>query len=184
MNEITTLAGWGNFFVILGSSAGALIGLQFVVVALIANVTINTASQRQQQASSAFATPTIIHFCVVLLLSAALTAPWHSVQEPTRVVGLIGFCGVVYSLFVMQRLRGQTAYQPVFEDWLFHSLLPIAAYLLMVASAYGARIHAHGSIFGVSAAALLLLFSGIHNAWDAASYHVFVARQRARDQDD
>ena len=30
------LSGWKNFYVILGSSAGALIGLQFVVVTLIA----------------------------------------------------------------------------------------------------------------------------------------------------
>jgi hypothetical protein len=27
---MTALAGWGNFYVIVGSSAGALIGLQFV----------------------------------------------------------------------------------------------------------------------------------------------------------
>jgi hypothetical protein len=29
--------------------------------------------------------------------------------------------------------------------------------------------------------ALLLLFIGIHNAWDAVSYHVFVSRRRAKD---
>ena len=182
MDEITALAGWGNFFVILGSSAGALIGLQFVVVALLADVTTDTASQQQQQASSAFATPTVMHFCVVLLLSAALSAPWHNVQGPTTVVGLIGFCGIVYSLDVTRRLRLQNAYRPVFEDWLFHSFLPVAAYVLMAASAYEARIHAHGSIFGVGAAALLLLFCGMHNAWDTASYHVFVARNRRRNE--
>ena len=31
-------------------------------------------------------------------------------------------------------------------------------------------------MFGVAAAALLLLFVGIHNAWDAITYHVFVNR--------
>lgn len=30
------------------------------------------------------------------------------------------------------------------------------------------------SLFGVGAAVLLLLFIGIHNAWDAVTYHVFV----------
>ena len=35
-DRMTALAGWENFYVIVGSSAGALIGLQFVVVALIA----------------------------------------------------------------------------------------------------------------------------------------------------
>ena len=31
-------------------------------------------------------------------------------------------------------------------------------------------------MFGVAAAALLLLFVGMHNAWDAITYHVFVNR--------
>jgi hypothetical protein len=35
---MTTLAGWENFYVIVGSSAGALIGLQFVVMALVADM--------------------------------------------------------------------------------------------------------------------------------------------------
>jgi len=34
---MTALDGWENFYVIVGSSAGALIGLQFVVITLIAN---------------------------------------------------------------------------------------------------------------------------------------------------
>ena len=33
---MTALAGWENFYMIVGSSAGALIGLQFVVITLIA----------------------------------------------------------------------------------------------------------------------------------------------------
>ena len=36
MDDMTALSGWENFYVIVGSSAGALIGLQFVVMTLIA----------------------------------------------------------------------------------------------------------------------------------------------------
>jgi hypothetical protein len=61
------LAGWENFYVIVGSSAGALIGLQFVVITLIADMPITDGGV---QASSAFATPTIVHFGAVLLLAA------------------------------------------------------------------------------------------------------------------
>ena len=35
---MTALGGWQNFYVIVGSSAGALIGLQFVVMALVADL--------------------------------------------------------------------------------------------------------------------------------------------------
>jgi hypothetical protein len=37
---MTPLAGWENFYVIVGSSAGALIGLQFVVITLIADLPV------------------------------------------------------------------------------------------------------------------------------------------------
>ena len=57
--RMTVLSGWQNFYVIVGSSAGALIGLQFVVIALIADMPI---VRGQAQAGAAFATPTIVHF--------------------------------------------------------------------------------------------------------------------------
>ena len=75
---MTPLAGWQNFYVIVGSSAGALIGLQFVVIALIADMPI---VRGQAQAGAAFATPTIVHFGAVLLLSAIVSAPWHEVAS-------------------------------------------------------------------------------------------------------
>ena len=44
-------------------------------------------------------------------------------------------------------------------------------------SAFAAHAHTREVLFGVGAATLLLLFVGIHNAWDAASYHVLVRRK-------
>jgi ABC-type transport system involved in multi-copper enzyme maturation permease subunit len=165
------LAGWENFYVIIGSSAGALIGLQFVVITLVAEIPVIRDVER---AGSAFSTPTVVHFGTALLLSAIVSAPWRGIAVPAVMWGLVGLIGVVYSIIVAQRMRTQTAYKPVFEDWLFHFLLPFAAYAALAASAYVARQHVHGAMFGVGAAALLLLFIGIHNAWDAVTYHVFV----------
>jgi hypothetical protein len=137
-----------------------------------------SSEQQQKQAGDAFATPTIVHFGTVLLLSAVLSAPWTDIGSPVLIVTAIGISGFFYSMLVTRRMRRQTAYQPVFEDWLFHALLPLTAYGILAASGYEAYFHSHGSIFGMGAAALALLFTGIHNAWDAASYHVFVARRR------
>ena len=170
---MTTLAGWQNFYVIVGSSAGALIGLQFVVMALIVDI-IRTPSQGQ--AGQAFATPTIVHFSTVLLLSAALSAPWRGIDAAAALWGLIGLGGLVYAIVVARRLVKQTVYRPVFEDWMFHAVLPIAAYATLCVSAYEALAHPAGCLFGVAAAALLLLFIGIHNAWDAVTYHIFVKK--------
>jgi hypothetical protein len=71
----------------------------------------------------------------------------------------------------------QTVYRPVFEDWLFHMLLPFVAYAMLAGSAFAARTHARPALFLVGAAALLLLFVGIHNAWDTVTHLVFVRRQ-------
>jgi hypothetical protein len=126
---MTELAGWENFYVIVGSSAGALIGLQFVVITLIAARPIVTG---QEQAGDAFATPTIVHFGTVLLLSAIVSAPWHGVTGAAILWGLTGVTGIVYEIIVVRRMRKQSVYTPQFEDWLFHVLLPFAAYATLL----------------------------------------------------
>src|SRR5713226_908787 len=173
MSELTD---WNNFYVIVGSSAGALIGLQFVVIALIAE-TPN--ARADAQAGAAFSTPSVVHFAVVLLLSAIISAPWHTIGAVGVVWGLVGISGIVYAIIVARRMRLQTAYRPVFEDWLFHVLLPLAAYGILAVSAFVARFFALPALFLVAATTLLLLFVGIHNAWDAVTYHVLVSRRGA-----
>jgi hypothetical protein len=172
---MTILDGWKNFYVIVGSSAGALIGLQFVVITLIAAKPIPGADA---QAGGAFSTPTVVHFAIVLFLSAIANVPWDGITAVAVFWGLVGLCGVVYAIITARRMRVQRAYQPVFEDWLFHVLLPFAAYGVLAISAYAAHSHLRPALFLVGAAALTLLFIGIHNAWDAVMYHVFVGSRK------
>jgi hypothetical protein len=178
---MTALSGWENFYVIVGSSAGALIGLQFVVLTLISQMPIRKTGT---QVGAAFVTPNIVHFGTVLLLSALLNAPWHAITGAAIAWGLVGLVGILYTFVVARHMRAQTVYQPVFEDWLCHVLLPMAAYATLAISAYETQSHAHESLFGVGAAALVLLFCGIHNAWDAVTYHVFTSKERQQQQDD
>ena len=171
---MTTLAGWENFYVIVGSSAGALIGLQFVVVTLIAG------SARMmgiaQERGRAFSTPSIVHYQIVLWLSAVVSVPWEGITAVAVVFGLTGLFGTGYSLNVARRMRVQKVYEPVFEDWLYHALLPLAAYLAVAVAGCVAHTHARPALFLVAAAALVLLFVGIHNAWDAVTYHLINQR--------
>jgi hypothetical protein len=171
------LQGWENFYVIVGSSAGALIGLQFVVLTLIADLPSDRADP---QASGAFATPSVVHFGAVLLLSAIASAPWAGIAGAAALWGLLGCAGVLYVVLVSRRMRTQTAYRPVFEDWLFHALIPLAAYAVLVVSALTIATWTRTDLFLIGAAALVLLFAGIHNAWDAITYHVFVQRRERR----
>jgi len=160
------LVAWESFYVIVGSSGAALTGLQFVVIVLIAEVW-DRASIRQ---IDAFGTPTIVHFCAVLLVSAILSAPWHGLSQVSLILGICGLVGVVYEVIVVRRARRQTGYHPVFEDWLWHAVLPLIAYALLLGSAIALRSYSHRVLFVIAATALLLLFIGIHNAWDTVTY--------------
>jgi hypothetical protein len=171
---MASLTEWDSFYVIVGSSAGALIGLQFVVLTLIAE---RPSSRTTPELSAAFATPSVVHFVVVLFLSAVVSAPWRGIGSLSSIWGLVGLVCIVYALIVARRMRAQTVYKPVFEDWLFHVLLPIAAYALLISAAVFAYWYERAALFFVGTATLLLLFVGIHNAWDATTYHVF---QRGR----
>jgi hypothetical protein len=172
---MTALSEWQNFYVIVGSSAGALIGLQFVVMALVASLPI---SIKAGQDAEAFATPTIVHFGTVLLFAGMMCAPWHGIEPVAILWGLAGLIGLLYAIGITVRLRRQTAYRPQFEDWLCHAILPLAAYSLVLASACAVPVWPRQALFGVAGATLLLLFIGIHNAWDTAAWHVFVRNPR------
>jgi len=169
---MSELSEWDSFYVIVGSAAGALIGLQFVVMTLIAE----RPPLRAAEAGAAFATPTVVHFGAALLLSALLRAPWQTIGVAAAAWGFVGFCGAIYTAVVARRMAKQTTYLPSFEDWLFHVALPLTAYAMLALSAFAARTYAREVLFGVGGATLLLLFLGIHNTWDAVVYHVLVNR--------
>jgi hypothetical protein len=176
---MSELAEWDSFYLIVGSAAGALIGLQFVVMTLIAD----RPQRHGADAGAAFATPTIVHFGTALLLSAIIRAPWKAVAPAAILWGIVGLSGLAFAVIVARRMRAQTTYQPVFEDWLFHALLPLAAYAILALSAFAAPSYTREALFGVGASALLLLFIGIHNAWDTVTYHVFVEKGGNREDE-
>ena len=171
---MSELAQWNGFYEIVGSAAGALIGLQFVVLTLVAQ----RAHAGTGAANAAFGTPTIVHFGAVLLLSALMRAPWHGSAVIAGIWGTVGLSGIIYAFLVGRRIRAQTTYPPQFEDWLFHFVLPFAAYAVLPLSAWFAPAYTRESFFVVGAAVLLLLFVGIHNAWDSIAYHVTTIRSK------
>ena len=167
---------WETFYVIVGSSAGALTGLMFVVIALVADY------RSSEGQLDAFGTPTVVHFSAVLLLSAILTAPWPRMLGVRFALGIFGASGVVYMWVVMRRQHRQTGYEPVLEDWLFHTVLPFAAYAGILAAAAGLPWRQTPLLFVIGGAAALLMFVGIHNAWDTVTY-IVVARWENRSRE-
>jgi hypothetical protein len=167
---------WEPFYVIVGTSAGALTGLQFVVLTLITEAGVFRGSAATL---AAFGSPNVVHFCAALLVSAILSAPWLGFRSPGIAVIACGLAGFAYSVVVLRRALGQRDYKPVLEDWIWHATLPMLAYAaLFVAGLLLAGYHAD-ALYIVGSSTLLLMFVGIHNAWDTV---VYVMMQRGREQ--
>jgi hypothetical protein len=173
---MTPLTAWQNFYVILGSAAAALTGLQFISMALIADMSIKPG---EVQSGEAFATPAVIHFVAVLLLAASMVAPWRGLRCPSILWIATGALGAAYILFIAQRMRHQTVYKPVAEDWVCRAALPFCDYLTVALAAAFIPTHPRGALFALAAAITALLLIAIHHAWDNVTYLVIAKRHQA-----
>ena len=85
-------------------------------------------------------------------------------------LGSVGIAGVVYASVVglsMGRLEGR--YVPVLEDWMWHVVFPLIGYGLLIAAAALVWFCLVPGLYLIAALLLVLLFIGIHNAWDVAA---------------
>jgi hypothetical protein len=160
------LKAWESFYVIIGSTAGALTGLQFVVMTLIGE----GGGAGRKDALAAFGSPNVVHFCAALLVAAVLSAPWTAMWQAGDAVAACGVLGFVYAIVVTRRAHRQQGYEPVLEDWVFHAILPTAAYATLLAAGVAIERSSAHAMFTIGAAVLLLVFIGIHNAWDTVTY--------------
>jgi hypothetical protein len=165
MPPSAALGAWSNFYVVLGSASAGLTGLMFVVITLVAG-----RSNTSRDGISTFSTPTVVHFCTALLVSAVLVAPWQSLQQVAFAVGAIGMYGVSYVFKVIRHARRLASYDPDLDDWIWHVALPFAGYVGLVGAAVALTMVAVNALFIVASAVALLIFTGIHNAWDVVTY--------------
>ncbi|MEO7910644.1 MAG: hypothetical protein ABIV47_13420 [Roseiflexaceae bacterium] len=170
---VALLAHWESFYVITGTAAAALTGLQFIVITLGAQMNRGNA-----ETNRAFGTPTIVHFCAVLFIAGIMSAPWPSLAGIALVLGLCGVAGLVYAAVILRTVRHQTLYTPVLEDWVWHFTLPPLAYAILLFAALMLQNNPTASLFVAATSVLLLLFVGIHNAWDAATFITLYRHQQ------
>ncbi len=160
------LEAWTNFYVIVGSSAGGLTGLTFVVIALVAD-----AHAVRLTGLRAFITPTIVHFGSALVLSALMNVPGQSVTSLGICLAAFGLMGLVYSAGTARQVYRSTTttrYKPVAEDWIWNAILPTVTYSVLFIAGLLASVHTAAALYLTAAVSMVLLIVGIHNAWDIA----------------
>ncbi len=170
------LEGWDNFYVILGPAAAGLLGLTFVVIALLSD-----ARRANPAGLGGYITPTVVHFGTVLGLSCFLSVPRQNVTSLSigfgaAALGLLIYTGVIAS----NMRRFSRDYAPVLEDWIWHVILPAIVYGALLAMAFLLWRQPRPSMYGIASSLVLLLFVGIHNSWDVA---VSVTMQKKKDEE-
>jgi len=188
LSDTLPLGDWQNFYVIVGSAAAALTGLTFIVITIAAEATSQTQTPAVRvYGVRAFITPTIVHFGSALWLSLLLSVPGQTALSLALCLGATGLAGVAYCARVIRWMFATLpAYKLVVSDWVWSAVLPVSAHVCLLAAALLLAQHRIGSLYAVGAVMVLLLFTGIHNAWDLVAWLTTErhAHNEGRDRDE
>ena len=152
---------WHDFYILVGSGAGALIGLLFIVVTL----TSNRDRDQALRAAARYMTPTVVEFSAVLLIGAVAAAPLGDAVQCELLVAM-GLVLLAWASVNAWRMF----FQPIGEipahwtDRWAYGAVPAAAYLALTVAA-GMR-----SPLATGVVAVTLLMCGIRNAWDLITW--------------
>ena len=174
-SELLLVRDWQNFYTLIGTAAATLTGLMFVVTTLIAGV--DRKVETLNAGISAFNTPTVVHFCAVLLLAGILSAPWQTFSSLSLLLGLLGLGMMFYLIIVLRRMWRVSHYRSTREDWLWYMALPLLASILLIVAALVLLVNPALALYVIGAAMILLLFLCIRNSWDLVTY---LAVERSR----
>lgn len=167
MHEVAeTLAAWNSFYVMTGSSAAALTGLVFIIITLIRDQ--RTAGS--EAGLSTFTTPIVVHFCAALFTSGLMAAPFRSLVPIALLLGLAGAAGFVYVARIARQTSALENYRPDAEDWTWNVVLPFVAYVALMTGAIAMNGAPRLALYAPAAGVMLLIFVGIHNAWDVVTF--------------
>jgi hypothetical protein len=159
--------GWADFYVLIGTAAGALIGLLFVVATLTSGRDAASAAR----GARLYMTPTVFHFGLVLLISAVALMPAVGTAAASAVVAACAAAGLLYTAVVAVQIRLGKVPEPThWSDFWWYGAAPVAIYLALAAAAVMIWVVPVDAPDTVAAALIALLLTGIRNAWDLVTF--------------
>lgn len=163
--EETVFRDWGDFYLVLGAAAGALIGLMFVVVTLLAG----REAQRVERGTRAYITPIVFHYSVVLVVCAIGVTPRMPRAVLAALLAVAALTGVVYTTVTTLRILHMPGNPPHWTDKHYYGILPSFIYMGygLAAACLWIAPGAVGHLIGAVTVALLLI--AIRNSWDLAT---------------
>jgi len=160
------LAEWRDFYTMIGTAAGVIVGATFIVASLSSTLKERALGMR------GFITPTAVHLGSVLVGSAILDAPTLTPLLLAILLGAGGLAGAIYVVVATRiwRLNLDLA------DRTFYAVSPILAYLAMAVGALLVRYTVARTLEVLAVSLVALLIIGMRNAWDMANF--MITRER------
>jgi hypothetical protein len=153
---------------LIGTASATLVGLMFVAASIGSSVF----RQKDLSPLRAFLTPTVVHFVAILFGCLLFAMPGHSWLSLGGLLGAGALAGLIYCGGVLARIFGEHRAKIDWEDRIFYGLLPGLGYLLLLISAAMELTHSTASAVVVAAAFMILLTTGLRNAWDMTVWMV------------
>jgi hypothetical protein len=154
---------WHDFYVMVGTSAGALAGATFVVATLAGNM------EKRVIGIRGFITPATVHLASVLIGSAILMVPALTPLFLALSLGIGGLAGVIYGIVVYLRI---TQLRIDMVDRFWYGIFPVLIYGTLGAAAWLALSDAEPCLDVMAVALIALLVVGMRNAWDMATFMI------------
>ena len=153
---------WHEFYLMLGSSAAALMALLFVAV----SIGIGYYTERNVEGVRTFLSPVVAHFTAVLFVSAMGLAPVHGkiVLVALILAGVTGACIAAFATKKIFPFMNDGMVVPF--DHFAYGFIPLAAYAAIAVSGVLIELRWEWAPELLAAAVLTLMLINIRNAWD------------------
>ncbi len=163
------LAGWHEFYGLIGTAAAALVALLFVA----ASIGAGYLSAKRGSPTRTFTSPIVLHYTYVLFVSLVALVPVNTDASLAMIIGITAAGGLIYSIFILVGVMRSSASDV--DDRLAYGASPPAGYAAaLAASVFIFERSAIGPPL-LAGALILLLLVNIRNAWDLT---VFFAQRR------
>jgi hypothetical protein len=161
-------ADWENYYLMVGPSAAALIGLVFVVVTL----TAGRDREQVERGKRLYTSPIVWHLAVVVVLSGCASAPTITARWFGAVSGGLGLLGIgigIRNAIGIARVPISGEENNLFDVW-WYGIVPALAYVGLTAAAVLVFVGNQWGPSAVAAALMGLLLVSIHAEWDLVTF--------------
>jgi hypothetical protein len=153
------LGSWHDFYVVLGTASGGLIGAMFVVVS------IGSGFLTKDRANDVriFVTPTMANLATILLGCVLALVPSLERISFSLLFGIGGLGGLAYASWIARHV---TKREIEHIDHFWYAIVPPVGYVAITAAALLTAFGEPRSLELLATGIAIILIAGLRNAWD------------------